>query len=100
MRPFKRTFSEKHGPCRSVAIAIALCLFVGARAEMVLAQGCCGNGPCCCGDSPGCSCFKDGGSWNPHGTNIQDVALQTLGTEESYCPTGPSTVSEIIWAFS
>ena len=39
---------------------------------------------CCNSDSPSCiDCFVDGGDWNPSGTWIQDVALATLGTEES-----------------
>ncbi len=34
---------------------------------------------CCNTDSPDCTCFVDGGSWDPAGTIIQDVALATLG---------------------
>ena len=36
-------------------------------------------------DAPDCSCFDDTGAWAPTGAYIQDIALDTLGTEES-CP--------------
>ena len=44
--------------------------------------------PCCNGDSPGCedclpSGFSDVGDWDPSGTWIQDMALDTVGTKES-----------------
>ncbi len=44
--------------------------------------------PCCQGDSPGCTnCqpngFNDGGAWDPSGSSIQEIALDTVGTKES-----------------
>ncbi len=38
---------------------------------------------CCNNDSPECACFVDGGAWDPTGMTIQDVAIATLGTQES-----------------
>jgi hypothetical protein len=38
---------------------------------------------CCNDDSPECGCFLDLGAWDPSGTWIQDIALATLGTQES-----------------
>ena len=38
---------------------------------------------CFYGDSPSCPCFVDGGAWDPSGTWIQDIALATIGTQES-----------------
>ncbi|MBN1857753.1 hypothetical protein JW848_00945 [Candidatus Bipolaricaulota bacterium] len=34
-------------------------------------------------DSPDCSCFDASATWNPNGTWIQDIALDTVGTIES-----------------
>ena len=34
-------------------------------------------------DEPGCLCFDSNGVWNPAGTFIQDVAIQTVGTRET-----------------
>ena len=36
-------------------------------------------------DAPDCPCFDDSNAWDPSGTYIQDVAIQTVGTKES-CP--------------
>lgn len=37
--------------------------------------------PTCCNiDSPSCACFDPGGAWDPVPGQIQDVALDTLGT--------------------
>ncbi len=38
---------------------------------------------CCNLDSPNCPCFQDTGSWSPGGLTIQDVALETVGTNAS-----------------
>ena len=34
-------------------------------------------------DAPDCPCFDSNGVWDPAGTFIQDVAIQTVGTRES-----------------
>ncbi|UCF10343.1 MAG: hypothetical protein JSW65_01295 [Candidatus Bipolaricaulota bacterium] len=39
--------------------------------------------PCFNRDGPGCSCFSDEGAWDPVGANIHEIALDTVGTEES-----------------
>jgi len=44
--------------------------------------GQCGAEP----DAPDCSCFNHTGDWNPSGSTIQNVAWDTMGTEESCSP--------------
>ena len=36
--------------------------------------------PCYFSDSPDCACFTNTATWNPAGTWIQDIALDTVGT--------------------
>jgi len=36
--------------------------------------------PCYFSDSPDCACFNNMATWNPTGTWIQDIALDTVGT--------------------
>lgn len=44
--------------------------------------------PCYFSDSPDCACFNNTATWNPSGTWIQDVALDTVGTIMSCVPDG------------
>lgn len=37
----------------------------------------------CYTDTPGCSCFVDGGAWDPAAQPLTEVARSTLGTQES-----------------
>ncbi|MFC2108389.1 hypothetical protein ACFLS5_02900 [Candidatus Bipolaricaulota bacterium] len=43
---------------------------------------------CYFSDSPDCACFNNTATWNPSGTWIQDVALDTVGTIVSCVPDG------------
>jgi hypothetical protein len=54
-----------------IAVAIIVCTGVLALA------------PCYYSDSPDCLCFDDTAAWDPTGTWIQDIALDTVGTKES-----------------
>jgi len=44
--------------------------------------------PCYFSDSPDCACFNNTATWNPAGTWIQDIALDTVGTIVSCVPDG------------
>lgn len=56
-------------------VVIVFIAVVGTRAP----------GSCSVPDAPDCACFDHTGAWDPSGTYIQDIALDTLGTTES-CP--------------
>jgi len=47
---------------------------------IILCVGLLAVAPCHFSDSPDCSCFNNTATWNPSGTWIQDVALDTVGT--------------------
>lgn len=67
-----------------MAFWFAIGLFLSAPGEVPAA---CDWEP----DGPTCPCFSDAGAWDPEGLFIQDVALQTVGTEESCkCPGEPA----------
>jgi hypothetical protein len=72
-------------PC-FVVVALAL-----AGSPRVI-RAACDNQP----DAPGCPCFVNTATWDPSGAFIQDVAHQTVGTQESCnCP----GTSSCTWSF-
>ena len=55
---------------------------------IILCAGLPAVAPCYYSDSPDCSCFDNTAAWNPSGTWIQDIALDTVGTIVSCVPDG------------
>ena len=55
---------------------------------IIIGVGVVGFAPCYNSDSPDCTCFNNTATWNPGGTWIQDVALDTVGTVESCVSNG------------
>lgn len=67
-----------------MAIGFSIFIAIGAPGDVIAL---CDHEP----DGPDCACFNDFGAWDPGHTVIQEVALQTLGTEESCkCPGEPA----------
>jgi len=55
---------------------------------IVLSVGVVAVAPCFYLDSPDCACFNNAATWNPSGSWIQDIALDTVGTIVSCVPHG------------